>query len=142
MKQFKARGAGVIFYIVATDQFMFFLRDDKDTIPFPNMVDILGGHMEEGEEDPRQTALRELAEELEDAASGKPFQPTGLSHFKTWVDERNVEQTVFGCELKEKPHLRLKEGQRLVFLGRDELATIDFAFGFGEVVQEYAASVK
>ncbi len=75
MKLAKVRGAGVIFYIVATDQFMFFLRDDKDSIPFPNMVDILGGHMDEGENDPKVTALRELAEELEDTTTGEPFQP-------------------------------------------------------------------
>ncbi len=119
---------------------MFFLRDDKDWIPFPNMIDIIGGHMENGET-PEQAAMREFGEELEDTESGEPFQPTGLTHFTTYRDGRNVEQNIFGCELETRPNLTLKEGQNLVFIPRAELAQIDFAFNYNRVVQDYAQTV-
>lgn len=136
----KDRGAGAIFYIRSTDRFMFFLRDDKDTIPCPGIIDIIGGHLEDGET-PEEAAMREFAEELDDLDTGEPFQPTGLVLFKKWVDDRNVEQIIFGCELDETPNLRLNEGQKLVFLKRNKLPTVNFAFGFNDVVREYGATV-
>jgi 8-oxo-dGTP pyrophosphatase MutT (NUDIX family) len=136
----KARGAGAIFHISDTDQFMFFLRDDKDSIPSPNMIDIIGGHMEDGET-PEETAMREFAEELDDLDTGQPFRPTGLVHFRTWVDNRNVEQNIFGCELETTPNLRLNEGQRLVFLNREQIRSTTFAFDYDDIVREYAATV-
>jgi len=139
-KPLNGRGAGAIFYIRSTDRFMFFLRDDKDTIPCPGMIDIIGGHLEDGET-PEEGAMREFAEELDDLDTGEPFKPTGLVLFKSWVDDRNVEQNIFGCELDNMPILHLKEGQRLVFLKRDELPTVNFAFGYNDVVREYAATV-
>lgn len=132
------RGAGTIFYIRETDQFMFFLRDEKDWIPYPGMVDILGGRMEDDDADPLAAAMRELEEELDDLDTGKPFQPDGVFPFRQWVDGRNVEQNIFGCVLERLPNLRLNEGQHLVFLGRDELATTEFAFNYSDVVCEFA----
>jgi len=137
------RGAGTIFYIRETDQFMFFLRDEKDTIPFPGMVDIMGGRMEEDiDATPLDTALRELTEELDDLDTGEPFQPSGLTLFQQWVDERGTQHNIFGCVLEYMPNLRLNEGQRLVFLGRDELRTTGFAFNYNDVAQAYAESVS
>ncbi len=136
----KGRGAGAIFHIKDTDQFMFFLRDDKDWIPYPNMVDIIGGHAEDGET-AEEAALREFREELDELDTGEPFQPPEITLFQRWVDDRNVEQNIFGCELETMPNLHLKEGQRLLFLSREELATTEFAFHYNQVVQEYAASV-
>jgi 8-oxo-dGTP diphosphatase len=134
------RGAGAIFHIRDRDKFMFFLRDDKETIPFPNMVDIIGGHLEK-DEAPLEAAMRDFGEELDDLDTGQPFQPAKLVPFKAWVDERNVEQNIFGCELETTPNLVLKEGQKLVFLSRDDLSTTDFAFHYNDVVREYAETV-
>lgn len=133
-------GAGAIFHIKSTDQFMFFLRDEKDWIPFPGMIDIIGGHMDPGET-PEQTAMREFAEELEDKETGEPWQPAEMTPFRQWVDDRDVQQNIFGCELEAMPNIRTNEGQGLVFLNRDELATTDFAFNYREVVLAYAATV-
>lgn len=136
----RARGAGAIFYIRSTDQFMFFLRDNKDSIPFPNMVDIIGGRMEAGKM-PEETARREFAEELDDMDTGRPFEAPALTHFKTYTDGRDVEQNIFGCELEKIPNLHLKEGQCLVFLNRKELTTTDFDFGYNNIIREYAETV-
>ena len=134
------RGAGAIFHIKATDQFMFFTRDNKEGILFPGMIDIIGGHMDHGET-PEQTAMREFGEELEDNETGKPWQPASITPYKQYVDERGVQQNIFGCELEEVPNIRITEGQGLVFLSRDELPVTEFAFGYRQVVLAYAQTV-
>lgn len=53
---------------------MFLLRDDKPFIPYPNMIDIIGGHMDPGET-PLETTMRELSEELIEAETGAPMRP-------------------------------------------------------------------
>lgn len=134
------RGVGVIFYIRQTNQFMFYLRDNKDSIPCPNMVSLLGGHMET-DETAEETAIRELNEELDDVDTGRPFHPGIITQFRTYIDKRGVEQNIFGCILDNAPNLHLNEGQRLILLRRDELPSTTFAFDFNQVVQDFAQSV-
>ena len=54
------RGAGVFFYDMATRRVLFYRRDNKPTIPFPDQIDILGGHIEAGET-ADQAVVREMA---------------------------------------------------------------------------------
>lgn len=137
-RELKSRGAGVIFYIEETDELMFFLRDNKPNISCPGMIDIIGGHMEDGEE-PGETALREVAEELVNRATGQPFelQPGDIKHFKTFVDDRPGEHNIFVCRLANTPDLYTLEGQGLVRLSREQARRTNFAYGYSEVVQEY-----
>jgi len=140
-KMYKKRGVGLIIHNRSSDRFLFFLRDDIPTIPFPGMIDIIGGHLDDGEE-PEEALVREIAEELDDVDTGQPFVPNGYTQFKQYIDELGTQQTIFGLELEEEPHLKLNEGQRLVWLGRAEIGNTDFAFGFKVVVQEYVAKVS
>ncbi len=126
----------MIFHIKPTDQFMFFLRDDKQGISCPGMVDIIGGHMDDGET-PEQTALREVSEELKDRTTGQAFVPPAIQHFKTFVDDRPGEHNIFTCELDAVPDIYTVEGQGLVFLTRDQARATDFAYGYSQVVNEY-----
>ncbi len=139
-QELKSRGAGVIFHIKSTDQFMFFLRDDKPSISCPNMVDIIGGHMEDGET-PEQTALREVSEEQVNNATGLAFEPGEIMHFKTFVDDRPGEHNIFGCQLESVPDIHTEEGQGLVFLTREQALATTFAYGYADVVREYLETV-
>ncbi len=48
------RRGGVVFYDKHRQRVLVYRRDNKPTIPFPDQLDILGGHTEEGET-PAQT---------------------------------------------------------------------------------------
>jgi 8-oxo-dGTP diphosphatase len=133
---FNSRGAGIIFHIKPTDEFMFFLRDDKPSISCPNMIDIIGGHMEEGET-PEDTARREVTEELINDNTGEPFEIGSIEHFMTFIDDRPGEHNIFGCELDYVPNVHIEEGQGLVRLTREQVLDAPFAYNYNDVVQDY-----
>lgn len=138
------RGAGIIFHILPTNELVFFLRDDKSSIPYPNMVDIIGGRMEEEDgEDPKETAIREVAEELVDDETGEPFavNPEDVELFRTFVDERPGEHNIFICRLNYIPRIHTIEGQGLVYLSVNDARTTNFAYGYNKVVQDYLETI-
>jgi hypothetical protein len=136
---FKSRGAGMIFHIKPTDEFMFFLRDDKPTISCPNMIDIIGGHMEEGEM-PEQTARREVFEEIINNDTDEGLTVGAIEHFMTFIDDRPGEHNIFGCELDFVPNVHTEEGQGLVRLSREQANSTEFAYNYAEVVRAYMAT--
>ncbi|NLZ92664.1 MAG: NUDIX domain-containing protein, partial [Firmicutes bacterium] len=44
-------------------ELLFYKRDNKPRIPFPGYWDLIGGHIEEGE-NPKEALVREIKEEL------------------------------------------------------------------------------
>src|SRR3954470_9641541 len=63
MSSVKFTGTSMIF-VNAANCVLLFLRDDIDTIPYPNCWDIPGGRVEAGES-PAECIAREMREELE-----------------------------------------------------------------------------
>ena len=59
----KHLGASIIF-INDKQHILLFLRDDKRGIPYPNMWDVPGGHVEENET-PKECIIREMKEEMD-----------------------------------------------------------------------------
>ncbi|NTU66888.1 MAG: NUDIX domain-containing protein [Candidatus Moranbacteria bacterium] len=134
----KKRGCGIIFYNPEKTAVLLFRRDDKDFIPFPNMLDLLGGHIDEGE-DPVAAVEREIAEELLDLRTGKPFLLQGHEHFHIYEDERDCEQHIFTCEVNfDIPDVNLLEGQELIWLTKKEIENgTKLAFGFEEIIKKF-----
>ena len=136
------RGAGLLFYDKHKRRVLVYRRDNRPTIPFPDQIDILGGHTEEGEI-PEQTAVREIAEELEDLRSGGPFVLAGHRLFTIYTDARGVTNYVF-CKAADfdLADVRLKEGQELIWLTEEEARCTPVAFGYNHILAEFFHALR
>jgi 8-oxo-dGTP diphosphatase len=141
------RGCGILFY----EEFdevdrqrkldeplvLVYRRDDKPKIPFPDHLDILGGHVEDGET-PERAIVREMAEELDDKRTGKPFELRDFQLFSRYIDETDTEQSIYWAPASfQFRDVRLKEGQRLVWINEWSVDRNTLAFGFNKVVKEF-----
>jgi 8-oxo-dGTP diphosphatase len=136
------RGAGVLFYDRQTRRVLVYRRDSTPTIPFPNQLDILGGHTEEGET-PAQTVVREIAEELEDLRTGGPFVLAGHRFFTTFTDARGVTDDIYCQEADfDLADVRLKEGQELVWVTEEEAHSTPFAFGYNPILADFFQAMR
>jgi 8-oxo-dGTP diphosphatase len=138
----KPRGAGVLFYDRHTQRVLLVRRDNTPSIPFPDHLDILGGHTEAGET-PEDTVVREIAEELDDLRNGRPFVLTGHRLFTVYTDARGVTDSVFCKEADfDRADVRLKEGQELVWVTEDEARRTPLAFGYNDILAEFFPALR
>src|SRR5579859_5489557 len=87
------------------NQVLLHLRDDKPTIPYPNMWGLPGGHIEEGET-PNQCIIREMKEEL-----GIEFDPVSFVTAAQW--SFGFEYTFWARANFEIKDITLTEGQAI-----------------------------
>jgi 8-oxo-dGTP diphosphatase len=100
--------AGAMALVVSPDGIVLHLRDDKSWIPHPGCWSLFGGAVEEGEE-PAQTVVRELREEI--GLDGAEFQPLWRV-VDVGGDGRVL--TVFEARTTLRPEeMSLTEGQEL-----------------------------
>ena len=136
------RGAGVLFYDKQEQRVLLYRRDNTPTIPYPDHIDILGGHTEEGET-PEETVVREIGEELEDLRSGDPFVLAGHRLFTVYTDARGVTDYVFCKEADfDLTEVRLKEGQELVWMTEEEARSTPLAFGYNQILSEFFHALR
>ncbi|MCJ7554846.1 MAG: NUDIX domain-containing protein [Ignavibacteriaceae bacterium] len=124
----KRIGAGILL-INSNNELLMLLRDNKPNIPFPNMWDIPGGHVEHGEI-PEETVKREMIEEM-DLDVGE------IKLFRVYKND-NLFDHVFWKRIDLQPEkIDLKEGQKIAYFSRDELSNMKLAFNYNEVIEEF-----
>jgi len=126
----KRKGCSIIF-VNDKEQVLLFLRDNKPDIPFPNMWDVLGGHVEDNET-PDQCIVREMKEEI--GMELKGFQSFLVEDF----DDR-IEYTFWKKENIDINKITLTEGQRLKWFKADDVKRTKLAYGFNEILDDFFA---
>ena len=124
----KRKGCSIIF-VNDKEQVLLFLRDDKPEIPFPNMWDVPGGHVEENET-PEQCIVREMDEEMGMELSG--FEVFSIEEF----DDR-VEYAFWKKQDIDIDKIILTEGQRLKWFSEDEVKRTKLAYGFNKILGDF-----
>ena len=114
-----------------TDEILLLLRDENPEIPYPNMWDIPGGHVEPNET-PEQCIVREMKEEMRlDIEIPHLFLVTEFSDRTEYTFWRRMNLTI--------EEICLAEGQRLKRFSKSDVANIELACQFDQVVDAFFA---
>jgi 8-oxo-dGTP diphosphatase len=124
----KRKGTSIIF-VNDKRQILLFLRDDKPGLPYRNMWDIPGGHVEYGET-PEQCIVREMKEEMD--LELDQFEPFFVKEF----DDR-IEYTFWKKADLDTEKINLHEGQQLKWFTELEAKSTKLAYGFNEIVDDF-----
>jgi 8-oxo-dGTP diphosphatase len=128
----EAKAAGAMALVISPDGIVLHLRDDKSWIPHPGCWSLFGGAVEEGE-NPAQTVVRELQEELglEDVVCRPLWRVVD-----TGGDGRLL--TIFEARTQQRPDdMTLTEGQALRAFDRHTALTLELAPFCRRVLERY-----
>ena len=132
----KRKGSSIIF-INDTRQILLFLRDNKPDLPYPNMWDVPGGHVE-ANESPEKCIIREMKEEMD-------LDIDEFDLFSKVEFEDRIEYTFWAKADFDINEIVLMEGQKLKWFTRDDARQTPMAYGFNEIIEKfyiYAPFVK
>ena len=124
----KRKGTSIIF-INDKRQVLLFLRDDKPGLPYPNMWDVPGGHVDDGET-PEQCIVREMKEEMDLALDR-------FELFSTMEFTDRIEYTFWKKADLDIEKINLHEGQKLKWFTEIEAQNTNLAHGFNEIIDDF-----
>jgi 8-oxo-dGTP diphosphatase len=124
----KRKGASIIF-VNNKQQILLFLRDNIPDIPYPNMWDVPGGHVENFES-PEKCIVREMKEEMN--LTLDEFELFSKIEF-----EDRIEYTFWAMADFDIDEIQLAEGQKLRWFTKDEAKQTKLAYGFNEIVERF-----
>jgi 8-oxo-dGTP diphosphatase len=128
----KPKGTSLIF-INDREQVLLLLRDDNPRIPYANMWDLPGGHVEEGES-PQECICREMKEELGlDLEGVVPFSVVEFEDRTEYVFWKGMNLAIDG--------IKLTEGQRLRWFSQAEVERTSLAFGFNRILTAFFCKI-
>ena len=123
------RGAGIIL-LNSENKVLLILRDNKTSIPYPNMWDIPGGQIEEGET-PEEAIRREMMEELGIKDLGK------IELFNIYRSD-NLTDYLFWKKINlDVNEIDLQEGQDIKYFKLGQIRITKLAFNYNTVLEEF-----
>ena len=141
----KEQGAGILFYQKEpVKRVILFMRDQKHpnpakTLPYPGMLDILGGHRDEGENF-EECIAREMAEEWTDLRTGEPFQLEDFKLFERLEDDKTI-QWVFCKEMDfDLTDIDYNEGAALALMNEKAAMKTEIAYGCTDLLRRFFKS--
>lgn len=124
----KRKGCSIIF-INSKNQILLFLRDNKSTIPYPNMWDFLGGQIEEGET-PEQCIVREIKEEI-----GLDLEDFNYLLTEDFTDR--IEYVFYKKINLDISKIILTEGQKINWFSFNEIKEMETVFGLDQIIDNF-----
>ena len=124
----KQKGCSILF-VNNRNEILLFLRDNKPDIPFPNMWDILGGHVE-NDETSEECIVREMKEEMNLDLQG--FQLFSVVDFPD-----RTEYTFWKKKNLDIAQINLIEGQCLKWFTQEEVENTEVAYGFNKIIEDF-----
>ena len=124
----KRKGSSIIF-INHSNEILLLLRDNIPTIPYPNMWDLPGGHVEENES-PEESIIREMKEELNLMLDD--FDLFSVDEFKDRTEYTFCKKVYFDID-----RLKLNEGQMISWFTETKARNTALAYGFNRIVGRF-----
>ncbi len=129
----KPAGTGIIL-LNRRNEVLMILRDDNPSIPYPNLWDLPGGHVEPGET-PEEAIRREMREEIElELGEIALFREYHNEKYDEWVYVKRIDL--------DPATIRLHEGQRIEYFSWDRLSTMPLAYSYNKVLCEFFEWMK
>jgi 8-oxo-dGTP diphosphatase len=119
------------------EEFLFYLRDNKPGIPFPQHWDLIGGHVETGET-PEEALVREVQEELNIELSDYCF----FREYECFDGDAypNVKYIYSGKINLPIEEITLMEGDYAKYFKKEEIPSLKFANILKSIVLDYLSS--
>ena len=124
----KLQGATIILFD-SRRQILLVLRDDKDSIPYPNTWNILGGYIEENES-PEECIRREMLEEIE-------LDLGEINFFRSFDLGDRIDYAFWKKIDLEISKINLHEGQRLGYFSKAEIDNMEIAFQGNRILDAF-----
>ena len=128
----KLQGAAIIL-LNSQRQVLLVLRDDKDSIPYPNTWNILGGCIEENES-PEECIKREMLEEIE-------LDVGEINFFRSFDLGDRIDYAFWKKIDLEPSKINLHEGQRLAYFTKAEIDKMEIAFQGNRILDAFFPEV-
>jgi 8-oxo-dGTP diphosphatase len=115
-------------------ELLFYLRDNKPGIPFPQHWDLFGGHIEDGET-PEEALIREVKEELNyDLKDFKFFREYKCLKGDAYPNIKYIFSGKFNMPVEE---ITLLEGEYPKYFTKKEIPGMKFANILKSIVLDY-----
>lgn len=124
----KRKGASIVF-LNPFNQVLLFLRDDNPLIPYPNVWDLPGGHVEVNET-PSECIVREMKEEI-------GYDLTDFKLVSVFEFDDRIEYTYWQAVDFAISRIHLTEGQCLRWFSQDEISNTQLAYGFNTILADF-----
>ncbi len=124
----KRQGSSIIF-VNDHNQVLLFLRDNIPEIPFPNMWDVPGGHVEKGET-PGHCIVREMKEEMD-------IDLSNFHKFSVYNFPDRTEYVYWKKANIDIATINLMEGQMLKWFSKKDVDNTELACGFNEILIDF-----